>query len=581
MNSQAFKHSAAHVLAAALVKLYPEIKLATGPATQNGYYYDFELPKSITPHDLGKIQKQMRKIISQNLPIKKERISIDRAKKIFKKLNQTYKLELIDDLIKKEGKKPVTIYKIGGMIDLCKGPHLKSTKELNARGIQLTKLSGAYWKADEKNKMLQRIYGLAFSSKEKMEKFIQTAEQAKQRDHRKIGKELDLFITSDLVGKGLPLLTPKGAAIRQELEKFIIEEEFKRDYQRTFTPDLARTELYKKSGHWQHYRESMYPAVKIENESYVLRPMTCPHQFMIYNSRPRSYRELPIRYAELAKLYRREQSGELSGLIRVMSFTLADAHIICRPDQVEKEFQDVVELVQFCMKTLGIKDFWYRFSKWNPKNKKKYVDKPEEWEKTQKFMKKILANLKLKYVETRDEAAFYGPKLDVQVKNANGKEDTAVTIQIDFDLPEKFDMTYIDENGEKQRPMIIHRSSIGCIERTMAFLIEHYAGAFPVWLSPVQAVILPVSEKFNSYGRKIKSRLKKNNFRIEIDDSNQSLGKKIRQAQAQKIPYMLIVGQKEKDAGSVAIRKRDGGDQGVKKLSSFIETLKEEIQQKK
>jgi len=353
--------------------------------------------------------------------------------------------------------------------------------------------------------MLQRIYGVAFNTKKELNDYLKQQEEAEKRDHRKIGKELDLFCFSDLVGKGLPLLTPKGAIIRYELEKFIIEEETKRGYLHVYTPDLAKLELYKKSGHWKHYKESMYPPMNIDGEDYILRPMACPHHFMLYNSRPRSYRELPLRYAEIVKQYRKEQSGELSGLIRLMAFSLVDGHLICRPDQVEEEFKDVLKLIQYNMKVLGIKDYWYRFSKWDPKDKEKYTNNPKAWQETEKLMKKILDGLKLKYVEEEGEAAFYGPKTDIQIRNVNNKEETLFTVQIDFDMPKKFDMTYIDKDGKKQTPIVIHRASIGCIERTMAFLIEQYAGAFPAWLSPVQAQIIPISQKFNKYGEEIKN----------------------------------------------------------------------------
>ncbi len=428
--------------------------------------------------------------------------------------------------------------------------------------------------------MLQRIYGVAFNTKKELNDYLKQQEEAEKRDHRKIGKELDLFCFSDLVGKGLPLLTPKGAIIRYELEKFIIEEETKRGYLHVYTPDLAKLELYKKSGHWKHYKESMYPPMNIDGEDYILRPMACPHHFMLYNSRPRSYRELPLRYAEIVKQYRKEQSGELSGLIRLMAFSLVDGHLICRPDQVEEEFKDVLKLIQYNMKVLGIKDYWYRFSKWDPKNKEKYTNNPKAWQETEKLMKKILDGLKLKYIEEEDEAAFYGPKTDIQIRNVNNKEETLFTVQIDFDMPKKFDMTYIDKDGKKQTPIVIHRASIGCIERTMAFLIEQYAGAFPAWLSPVQAQIIPISQKFNKYGEEIKKQLNKDNIRVELNDNNETLGKKIREGELQKIPYLLIVGEKEQKANSISIRDRREGDLGPMKTDKFIEKIKKEIEEK-
>ena len=580
MNIDIIRHSISHIAAAAIQKLFKEVKFAIGPTIENGFYYDLDLSKSITPEDLPKIEKEMKELIKKDLKFEKKELEIKKAIELFKKLKQPYKVELIKDLEKEKVKK-VTIYTTGNFVDLCKGPHIKSTKEIRFDAFKLTSLAGAYWKGSEKNKMLQRVYGVAFNTKKELNEYLERQREAEKRDHRKIGKELDLFIFSDLVGKGLPLLTPKGAIIRYELEKFIIEEETKRGYLRTYTPDLAKVELYKKSGHWQHYKESMYPPMNIDGEEYVLRPMTCPHQFMIYISRPRSYRELPLRYSEIAKQYRKEQSGEISGLMRVMVFSLADAHIICRPDQIEKEFKEVLELIQYSMKTLGIKDYGYRFSKWDPKNKKKYADKPNEWRETQKQMKKILDKLKLKYSEEEGEAAFYGPKLDIQMKNINGKEETAFTVQIDFDLPEKFDLTYTDEKGKKQRPMVIHRSSIGCIERTMAFLIEQYAGAFPSWLSPVQAQIIPVSEKFNKYGEEIKKQLNEEGIRVELNDNNETLGKKIREGELQKIPYLLIVGEKEQKDELVAVRNRKDGDIGTMKINKFIEKIKEEIKKKK
>jgi len=573
------RHSISHIAAAAIQKLFKEVKFAIGPTIENGFYYDLDLSKRITPEDLPKIEKEMKELIKKDLKFEKKELEIKKAIELFKKLKQPYKLELIKDLEKEKNKK-VTIYTVGDFIDLCKGPHIKSTKEIRFDAFKLTSLAGAYWKGNEKNKMLQRIYGVAFNTKKELNDYLKQQEEAEKRDHRKIGKELDLFCFSDLVGKGLPLLTPKGAIIRYELEKFIIEEETKRGYLHVYTPDLAKLELYKKSGHWKHYKESMYPPMNIDGEDYILRPMACPHHFMLYNSRPRSYRELPLRYAEIVKQYRKEQSGELSGLIRLMAFSLVDGHLICRPDQVEEEFKDVLKLIQYNMKVLGIKDYWYRFSKWDPKDKEKYTNNPKAWQETEKLMKKILDGLKLKYIEEEDEAAFYGPKTDIQIRNVNNKEETLFTVQIDFDMPKKFDMTYIDKDGKKQTPIVIHRASIGCIERTMAFLIEQYAGAFPAWLSPVQAQIIPISQKFNKYGEEIKKQLNKDNIRVELNDNNETLGKKIREGELQKIPYLLIVGEKEQKANSISIRDRREGDLGPMKTDKFIEKIKKEIEEK-
>ncbi|PIZ69267.1 MAG: threonine--tRNA ligase, partial [Candidatus Portnoybacteria bacterium CG_4_10_14_0_2_um_filter_43_36] len=533
------RHSLSHLMSMAIMEIYPEAGLGVGPAIENGFYQDYGLPEPISPELLPKLEKRIKELIKQNIRFEQHNMSFSEALKLYKK--DPYKSEVIREL-KKAGEKKVSFYRSDWFENLCKGPHVKLTKEINPKAFKLTKIAGAYWRGNEKNKMLTRVYGVAFATEKELKDYLNQQAEAEKRDHRKLGKELDLFVFSDLVGKGLPLLTPKGAIIRQELERFITDEETKRGYLRTYTPDMAKVELYKKSGHWQHYQDNMYPPMNIDGEEYVLRPMTCPHQFMIYASRPRSYRELPLRYAEIAKQYRKEQSGELSGLIRVMAFSLADAHIICRPDQVEEEFKGVLELIEYVMKTFGIDDYWYRFSKWDPKDKKKYVNKPKEWKETQAQMKKILDKIKTKYAEAEGEAAFYGPKLDIQLRNVNGKEETAFTVQIDFDLPEKFDLTYIDEKGNKKRPMAIHRSSIGCLERTMAFLIEHYAGAFPVWLSPVQAQIIPISQKFNAYAEKVAKRLKEENIRTELNDSDETLGRKIRHGELQKIPYLLIVG---------------------------------------
>jgi len=580
MNIEIIRHSTSHITASAIQKLFKEVKFAIGPTIENGFYYDLDLHERITSEDLPRIEKKMKELIKKDLKFEKKELEIKKAIELFKKLKQPYKVELIKDLEKEKNKK-VTIYTVGDFIDLCKGPHVKSTKEIRFDAFKLTSLAGAYWKGNEKNKMLQRIYGVAFNTKKELNDYLKEQKEAEKRDHRKIGKELDLFIFSDLIGKGLPLLTPKGSIIRYELEKFIIEEETKRGYLHVYTPDLAKLELYKKSGHWQHYKESMYPLINIDNEDYVLRPMACPHHFMLYNSRPRSYRELPLRYAEIVKQYRKEQSGELSGLIRLMAFSLVDGHLVCRPDQVEKEFKDVLKLIQYNMKVLGIKDYWYRFSKWDSKNKEKYTDNPKAWQETEKLMKKILDGLKLKYVEAKDEAAFYGPKTDIQIRNVNKKEETLFTVQIDFDMPKKFDMTYIDKDGKKQTPIVIHRASIGCIERTMAFLIEQYAGAFPTWLSPVQTQIIPISQKFNKYGEEIKKQLNKENIRVELNDDNETLGKKIREGELQKIPYLLIVGEKEQEADSIALRDREKGNLGPMKTNKFIEKIKKEIEEKK
>ncbi|OGF22670.1 threonine--tRNA ligase [Candidatus Falkowbacteria bacterium RBG_13_39_14] len=600
----------------ALSRLYGAIP-GVGPAIENGFYHDIALPsvasakeghseeEKISLEDLPKIEKEMRKIIKENLPIKKKIMPIDEGIKFLKDKGYLYTAELAEDLKAEFARKSplqetlagqhenlplpeaaarqaeISFFQQGEFINMCKGPHLKSTGEINPDAFRLAKIAGAYWKGDEKNKMLQRIYGVAFETKKELDEYLKMLEEAEKRDHRKLGKELDLFVFSDLVGKGLPLFTPKGSIIRQELERFIVDEETKRGYLRTYTPDIARVELYKKSGHWEHYKESMYPPMNVDGEDYVLRPMTCPHQFMIYNSRPRSYRDLPLRYAEIAHQYRKEQSGELTGLIRVMAFTLVDAHIVCRPDQVEQEFEQVVDLIQYGMKTLCITDYRYRFSKWDPSNKAKYIDNPEAWEATQNSMRKILEKMKLNYVEAEGEAAFYGPKLDIQLKNVNGKEDTAFTVQIDFALPERFEMVYTDQDGKEQRPMVIHRSSIGCLDRTMAFLIEHFAGVFPVWLSPAQVKIISVSEKHIEFCERLADEFKSNNIRVEVDANDETVGNKIRKARAEKIPYVLVIGDKEIGSGTLHINIRGQKEIVEMEKNEFIGKVKKEVEERK
>ncbi len=580
-NLDLLRHSTAHILATAVLKFFPEAKFAIGPTIDNGFYYDFELPRTLIPEDLPLIEAEMKKIVKANFPFKQKMIPIEEALAKFKKLDQQYKVELLKDL-KKGKKKEVSLYKLDGFIDLCSGPHLESSGKVDLQAFKLTHISSAYWKGDEKRESLQRIYGTVFENKKNLKKHLFELEEAKKRDHRKLGKELDLFVFSDLVGPGLPLFTPKGTVIKRTLERWIEDEEMKRGYLQTSTPDISKVALFKKSGHWDHYQDDMFPAMDIYDDQYVLRPMTCPHQFMIYNSRPRSYRELPLRYSEISRLYRKEKSGELFGLIRhAGGWSFADAHIICTPEQVEAEFVQVVDLVQYVMKTLKITNYWYRFSKWDPENKKdKYVNNPKAWKESQASMKKIIDNMKLDYQEAEDEAAFYGPKLDVQLQNSNGKDETAFTIQIDFSLPEKFDMTYIAEDGSEKRPMIIHRGSIGCVERTMAFLIEHYAGKFPTWLSPVQVALLPVSEKFDAYAKKVEKSLRKEGIRIETPNPENSLGKRIAETTKTKVPYILIIGEKEEKDETVTIRKRDQKEQEKMKIADFIKMIKKEITEK-
>lgn len=569
MNLEILRHSTAHVLAIAVKELFPKVKLGIGPAIEEGFYYDFEREEPFTPSDLKKITKKMREIINRDEKFEKITKTKAEAKELLK--SESYKLELLEEI-----DKPI-FYKTGEFIDLCAGPHINSTKDIKA--FKLLKVSGAYWKGDSKNKQLQRIYGVSFPSKEELEDYLTLIEEAKKRDHIKLGKELGLYIVHPAIGKGLPLFTPKGATIKRILQRWIEDEEIKRGYLYTDTPILAKTELYKISGHLDHYKDKMFIFKTDENEEVALRPMTCPYQFMIYKSKTRSYKELPIKYAETSILFRKELSGELHGLIRIWQFTLADAHIICKPDQIESEFEKVLEFINYIMKTLGFKDYWYRFSKWDPKNKEKYIDNPKAWEKSEATMKKILDKHKFKYKEIKDDAAFYGPKLDIQMKNVWGKEDTIFTVQIDFALPERFDMTYEGEDGKKHRPMVIHRSSIGCYERTIAMLIEHYAGHFPLWLAPIQVTLMTITDQQEDYAKKLVQELKDNNIRAVLDIRAASMSKKVRDAQLKRIPLMVTIGEKEQKTDELAVRDKDGKITKVKK-DKFIKDILEKVEKR-
>lgn len=577
-GKDAVRHSISHVLAYAVKRLYPEAKLAIGPAITDGFYYDFDVENSFSAEDLVKIEDEMRKIIKENPSI--ERFELPRAEaiKLMEDANEPYKVELINDLGEDE---VISFYKMGDFVDLCAGPHVMSLKSIKA--IKLLRSAGAYWKGDEKNKMLSRIYGTAFLKKADLDAHLEALEEAKKRDHNKLGRELKLFTTDEKVGQGLPLLMPKGAKIVQLLQRWVEDEEEKRGYVFTKTPYMAKSDLYKVSGHLDHYKDGMFVLGDEEKDAEVmaLRPMTCPFQYTIYNSEQHSYRELPIRYSETSTLFRNESSGEMHGLIRVRQFTLADGHIVCRPDQVEEEFKGSLELIKHIMSTLGIDgDISYRFSKWDPNNTEKYINNPEAWEETQVLMKGILDHLEINYVEAEGEAAFYGPKLDIQFKNVHGKEDTIITIQIDFALAERFDMTYIDKDGNKKRPYIIHRSSIGCYERTLAMLIEKYAGAFPTWLSPTQAIVLPISDKYNDYAESIVKDFKNAGIRIEGDYRAEKIGYKIREARLERIPYILVVGEKEAANNEVSVRSRKNGEEGAIPVSELKNRLILEIANK-
>ena len=577
-GKDAVRHSISHVLAYAVKRLYPEAKLAIGPAITDGFYYDFDVENSFSAEDLIKLEDEMRKIIKENPSIERFELPRAEALKLMEDANEPYKVELINDLGKDE---VISFYKMGDFVDLCAGPHLMSLKPVKA--IKLLRSAGAYWKGDEKNKMLSRIYGTAFLKKSDLDAHLEALEEAKKRDHNKLGRELKIFTTDEKVGQGLPLLMPKGAKIVQLLQRWVEDEEEKRGYVFTKTPYMAKSDLYKVSGHWDHYKDGMFVLGDEEKDAEVmaLRPMTCPFQYTIYNAEQHSYRELPIRYSETSTLFRNEASGEMHGLIRVRQFTLADGHIVCRPDQVEEEFKASLELINHIMSTLGIDgDISFRFSKWDPNNTEKYINNPEAWEETQVLMKGILDHLGVNYVEAEGEAAFYGPKLDIQFKNVHGKEDTIITIQIDFALAERFDMTYIDKDGNKKRPYIIHRSSIGCYERTLAMLIEKYAGAFPTWLSPTQAIVLPISDKYNDYAESIVKEFKNVGIRIEGDYRAEKIGYKIREARLERIPYILVVGEKEAANNEVAVRSRKNGEEGAVPVSELKNRLILEIANK-
>ncbi len=571
-----FRHTSAHILAQAVKRLYPDAKLAIGPAIERGFYYDFDVAQPFKPEDLIAIEKEMAKIVSEKLAISRFELPREEAIGYCEKMEEPYKVELVKDL---PVDAVISFYQQGDFVDLCAGPHLFSTEDV--KGIKLLSATGAYWKGDEKNKMLQRIYGVTFPKKSHLEEYLLMLEEAKKRDHNKVGRELELFTTVDVIGQGLPLLMPKGAKIVQILQRFVEDEEERRGYQLTKTPLMAKSDLYKISGHWNLYRDGMFviPDGPEEDDALALRPMTCPFQFFVYKASQKSYRDLPVRLAETSTLFRNESSGEMHGLIRVRQFTISEGHLMVMPEQLEDEFRGVVDLVNYMMTTLGIiEDVSYQFSKWDPNNKGKYVGDPEQWEKTQDTMRNILDHLGLDYKEAEGEAAFYGPKLDIQFKNVHGKEDTIITIQIDFSLAERFDMTYVDRDGEKKRPIVIHRTSIGCYERTLAMLIEKYAGKFPSWLAPVQVKVLPISDKYQEYAESVKLSLQNSGFRVELDDRAEKIGYKIREAQLQKIPYMLVVGEKEAEEGLVAVRSRIDGDIGQLTLEAFKAQLREEVE---
>lgn len=572
------RHSAAHLLAAAVMELWPDTKRTIGPSIEDGFYFDFEFSQPISEADFPKIEAKMHEIAKTWNGFERHELSKEEAQAEYK--DNPYKLELIEKFAQ-NGEK-ITFYKSGSYWDLCKGGHVDDPKN-ELKHFKLLSVAGAYWLGDEKNPMLTRVYGTIFPTQAELDEFLARRAAAKERDHKKLGKELDLFVFSDVVGKGLPLFTPKGSAIRRELERFIVDEELKRGYQHVYTPDLANLALYEKSGHYPYYKDSMYAPITIDDEQYMLRPMTCPHHFELYLSRPHSYKELPMRIAELAKLYRYEQSGELSGLQRVRTFCLADAHIVAMKSQAEQEINGVLDLIEHLASIFGLepgKNYHYRLSLGDRSDHAKYFKDDASWDYAENVLRQVLKQRKAHFVEAPGEAAFYGPKIDVQMKNVNGKEDTAFTVQYDFVMPKRFDLKYVDEHGQEQQPIVIHRSSIGAIERVMAFLIEHYGGAFPVWLSPVQVKILPIADRHGEYAANIASKLKAEGVRVEVDDRSERLPAKIRDAQLEKVPYMLVVGDKELEHNQVAVRSRDTKEQEVMSVDDFQQKLREEIKSK-
>jgi threonyl-tRNA synthetase len=564
------RHSAAHVMAEAVQSMFPDAKFGIGPTIEDGFYYDFDLPRALSPEDLPVIEAKMKEIVKANSAFNKSMVNKEEARKIF--ANQPYKLELMEELPGDE----VTIYRQGNFIDMCRGPHIRYTAGIKA--FKLMTIAGAYWRGSEKRPMLQRVYGIAFNNQKELDAYLVAQEEIKKRDHRKIGKDLDLFVFSDLIGKGLPIFTEKGSIIRRTLERFVVDEEIKRGYKHIYTPDLANVALYKKSGHYPYYKDTMYPVMKVDEEELILRPMTCPHHYQYYSAKPRSYRELPFRIAELAKQFRYEKSGELTGLMRVRTFCLADSHIICQKEQAVSEINKVLDLIEYVAGVLGYKvgtDYRYRLSLGDRNDTKKYYKDDDAWDHAENILREILKQREANFFEAGNEAAFYGPKIDIQMKNVSGKEDTAFTVQYDFVGPKRFELTYIDSDGKEKEPIVIHRSSIGAIERTMAFLIEHYAGAFPVWLSPVQVVVIPVSDLHLEYAYKVEAELKAIDVRVQVDNRNERMNQKIREAQLQKIPYMLVVGDKEAADKAVAVRLRSGEQLPVMSLDEF----KKKIQQ--
>ncbi|MFY9804390.1 MAG: threonine--tRNA ligase [Candidatus Acidiferrales bacterium] len=572
---QVFRHSAAHLLAAAVLELYPDVKLGIGPPIENGFFYEFVREEPFTQEDLEKIEAKMRELAAKDVPNERKLIPKPEALELYRKSNQEFKCELVEE---KATEPMVSFYTTGKFIDFCRGPHIPSTGRIKA--FKLMNVSGAYWKGKEGNPQMQRIYGACFVDQQELDEYLHKLEEAKRRDHRRIGKELALFTVSDLVGSGLPLWLPKGATIRRLLEEYILEQERRAGYQHVYTPDLAKVDLYVRSGHWAHYHEDMFPPMDLETEELVLRPMNCPHHILVYESKKHSYRELPVRIAELGTMYRYERSGVLSGLSRVRCMTLNDAHIFCTPEQIKEEFAGVMRLVEQAYRDLGITQYSYRLSLRDKGNSSKYVENDAMWDLAERMLHEAMDSLGLPYTEAPGEAAFYGPKLDIQLADVMGHQETYSTIQIDFHLPNQFQLGYIGADGQEHRPVMIHRGVISTMERMVSYLIELYAGAFPAWLAPVQAIVLPITERQNAYAKEVHQKLFDAGFRVELDDRNEKLQAKIRDAQLQKIPYMLVIGGKEAEAGSVSVRHRSKGDLGPRPLEQFTADLHQEVASK-
>ncbi|MBQ9879984.1 MAG: threonine--tRNA ligase [Clostridia bacterium] len=576
---KAFRHTCSHIMAQAVKRLYPDAKLTIGPAVENGFYYDFDIEVPFTPDDLAKIEEEMKKIVKEDLPIERFELEPDDAIKLMEERGEPYKVELIKEHAGKGEK--ISFYKQGEFVELCAGPHIPSTGRVKA--FKLTSCTGAYWRGDSNNKMLRRVYGTAFPKQAELDAYLVQQEEARKRDHNKLGRELGFFTTVDYIGQGLPILLPKGARVIQLLQRFVEDEEQRRGWQLTKTPFMAKSDLYKISGHWDHYQDGMFILGDPEKDSevFALRPMTCPFQYQAYLNRPRSYKDLPLRYNETSTLFRNEATGEMHGLIRVRQFTISEGHLMCRPDQLEDEFRRCLELAIFMLKTVGLyEDVSYRFSQWDPNDREKYIGTEEQWDEAQDTMKKILDDIGLEYKIGIGEAAFYGPKLDIQIKNVFGKEDTLITIQIDQMLAVNFGMEYTDSDGTKKNPYIIHRTSIGCYERTLALMIEKFAGAMPLWLAPEQVRVVPIADRHHDRAKEIVSELENIGMRVTVDDRSEKLGFKLREAQLEKIPYMLVVGDKEVEEGTVSVRKRSHGDVGSMSVSDFEAAALKEIAEK-